>query len=328
MAQFNERFDSIKKLYKKGGSLTGVFGALVLIFIASSLISKNFLTGYNLTIMARDLAFIGIVSIGQGLLLLMGDIDLSIGAIAGLSGIVTAKLMVDFGVNPFLAVVIGLLSGALCGAINGFLITGFNLNPLVLTIGTQTAFTGISLVVTKGRTITGLAKSTTILGAGSWLHVPIPVYFLIAVFLIALFLTRSTVFGRNLYAIGNSMETAKIVGIKAKNIRIIAYSITGAFSALAGILMVFRMISAQTTVGQVWVLPSIAAPVIGGIATTGGIGSIGGALIGGAIMGVIGNIIVLGGVNVYWQQVLNGVIVILAITLDALLRRIGKVGRD
>ncbi len=106
--------------------------------------------------------------------------------------------------------------------------------------------------------------------------------------------------------------------------RIIAYAIAGTFASLAGMLMAFRLHSAQTAIGQTWLLPSIAAPVIGGIATTGGIGSIAGALIGGAIMGVIGNIIVLGGVDVYWQQVFNGVIVVLAITLDSLTRRLGK----
>lgn len=306
------------------GKLSGVLGAFVLIFVASCFISENFLTEYNLAIMARDLAFIGIVAIAQGLLLLLGDIDISIGAIAGLSAVVCAKLLVDYQLNPVLAMAIGVAAGALLGCINGLLITGFNLNSLVLTIGTQTAFTGLNLLVTRGRTIVGLPEKVTFLGAGSVLGVPIPVFFMIGVFIVAQFVTTKTVFGRKLYAVGNSREAAKIVGIKENNVRITAYAIAGTFAGLAGILMAFRLISAQTAIGQTWVLPSIAAPVIGGIATTGGIGSIFGALIGGAIMGVIGNIIVLGGVNVYWQQVFNGVIVVLAITIDSLSRRIGK----
>jgi len=306
------------------GQLTGVIGALVLIFVVSCFISPNFLTSYNIEIMLRDLGFVGICAIAQGLLLLLGDIDISIGAIAGLCSVLSAKLLVDYSVNPILAMAIGVGAGALLGCINGLLITTFGLNSLVLTIGTQTTYTGLNLLVTRGRTITGLPEKVTVLGAGTFFGIPWPTFFLAGVFLIAIFLTTRTVFGRQLYAIGNSREAAKIVGIKEQKVRVIAYAITGTFAGLAGILMAFRLLSAQTAIGQNWVLPSIAAPVIGGIATTGGIGSIAGALLGGAIMGVIGNIIVLGGVDVYWQQVVNGLIVVLAITIDSLYRRFGR----
>jgi len=274
--------------------------------------------------MSRDLAFIGIVAVAQGILLLMGYIDLSIGTLAGLSGVVTAKALLQWGMNPIIAVIFGLLTGALCGLVNGLIITTFKLNPLVLTIGSSTVFIGINLLITKGRTITGIPKNLANLGMGTFLGIPIPDYFLLGVLLLAIFLTTKTVFGRNLFAVGNSVETAKLVGIKTDKIVITAYVITSTFAALAGIMMVFRLMSAQTTVGQTWLLPSIAAPVIGGIATTGGIGSIGGAVIGAAIMTIIGNIVVLGGVNVYWQQIINGVIIIGAITMDAVIRKYRK----
>jgi ribose transport system permease protein len=322
--QANKIFkDLLGKVRSKGlGQLTGVTGALVLIFIVSCFISENFFTEYNLTIMARDLAFIGIVAIAQGFLLLLGDIDLSIGAIAGLCGVLTAKLLVDVSMDPLLAMIIGLIAGSILGWVNGFLITAFKLNPLVLTIGTSTAFTGLNLAITRGRTITGLPENILFLGAGSFFGIPFPIIFLFGVFIIALFLTTKTVFGRQLYAIGNNREAAKIVGIKEHKVRIIAYMISGVFSGLAGILMSFRLISAQTAIGQSWVMPSIAAAVIGGIATTGGVGSIAGALLGGAIMGVIGNIIVLGGVDAYWQQVFDGSIVVIAIIIDSFSRRV------
>ena len=309
---------------RKMGQLAGVTGAFLLIFIVSCFISSNFLTEYNLTIMARDLAFIGIVAIAQGLLLLLGDIDVSIGAIAGLCAVICAKLLVDYHLNPVMAMTAGVGAGALLGCINGLIITTFNLNSLVVTIGTLNAFTGLNLLVTRGRTIVGLPEHVTFLGAGTLFGIPMPVYFMGGVFVIALFLTLKTVFGRQLYAVGNSREAARIVGVKEEKIRVFAYAIAGTFAGLAGILMAFRLLSAQTAIGQTWILPSIAAPVIGGIATTGGIGSIAGALIGAAIMVVIGNIIVLGGVNVYLQQVFNGAIVVLAITIDSLTRRIGK----
>lgn len=309
---------------RNASQLLGVFGALMLIFIISCVISSNFLTDYNMTIIIRDLAFIGMVAVAQGILLLLGDIDLSLGAIAGLCAVVAARLLVDASMPPVYAISIGLLAGASLGFVNGFLVTTFKLNPLVLTIGTQTAFTGLNLVITRGRTITGLPESVTFLGQGLVFGIPIPAYFLIGVFLIALFLTTKTVFGRQLYAIGNNNEAARIVGINAQKIRVIAYVISGTFAGLAGILMSFRLLAAQTAIGQSWVMPSIAAAVIGGIATTGGIGNIAGALLGGALMGVIGNIIVLAGVNAYWQQVFDGTIVILAVILDSLSRILRK----
>lgn len=315
--------DLVEKIRNKGvGQLTGVFMTLVIIFIASCFISEYFFTEYNLTIMARDLAFLGLVAIAQGFVLLLGDIDLSIGAIGGLCGVLTAKLMVDINMDPFLAMGVGLCAGCILGWLNGFLVTLFKLNPLVLTIGTSSVFTGLNLVITRGRTITGLPENITFLGSGTMLGIPIPLIIMLGVFGIAHFVTTKTVFGRRLYAVGDNREAAKIVGIKEHRIRIIAFSISGVISGLAGILMSFRLISAQTSIGQTWVMPSIAAAVIGGIATTGGIGSIIGALIGGAIMGVIGNIIVLAGVDAYWQQVFNGAIVVLAIIIDSFSRRI------
>jgi len=313
--------DYFKNLYRRGGQVLTVFGALVLLVIASSIISPNFTTVYNMTIITRDLGFVGIVAIAQGLLLIMGDIDISIGAIAGLAAVSTAKLMVDFSFNPILSLIIGLVVGAGCGLINGFLITKFRLNPLVLTIGTQTAYTGLNLNISKGKTITGFPGYLTNLGSGTLFKIPISFIILLIVFVIAMFITNKTILGRKIYAVGNSMETASLVGIKTQNVRMVVYLIAGVFAAAAGILMSFRMMAAQTMIGATWLLPSIAAPVIGGIALTGGTGSIIGALLGAAIIGVIGNIVILGGVNVYWQQFINGAVVILAIIFDSLLRR-------
>jgi len=310
-----------RNLHRRGGQILSVFGALALLVIVSSFISPNFVTAYNITIMSRDLGFVGIIAIAQGLLLLMGDIDISIGAIAGLASVSAAKLMVDFSANPIMSLIISLAIGAGCGLVNGFLITMFRLNPLVLTIGTQTVYTGLNLFISKGKTITGFPAYFVNLGSGSFFKVPIPFIIMLVVFVIAMFVTKKTILGRKVYAVGNSRETSSMVGIKTQNVRMIVYSIAGSIAAAAGILMSFRMMAAQTMIGATWLLPSIAAPVIGGIALTGGTGHIGGALLGAAIMGVIGNIVILGGVNVYLQQVVNGAVVILAIIFDSLLRR-------
>jgi ribose transport system permease protein len=311
-------FDMFKK-----SQTAGVFGVLIVIMIASSLISNKFLTAYNIQILVRSLAFSALVALGQGLMLLLGDIDLSVGSIAGLCGVIVFKLGAEMGVNPYVAILIGLVCGIILGLTNGFLITTFKLNPLVLTIGTQTAFRGINMVITKGKTIIGFPKEVAFLGQGSIFNevLPIPAIILMVIFIMMFFLTQKTTFGRNVYAVGNSQETAKMVGIKTDQVRIISYGICGFLASVAGILMCMRLASAMAAIGEVWVMPSIAAPVIGGIATTGGIGSISGALVGGGIIAVVQNIIVLGNVNLYWQQVINGCIVIVAIVIDSVARK-------
>jgi ribose transport system permease protein len=311
--------------YFRRSQVAGVTAVLIAILIVSSFVSKKFLSPYNVQIMVRSLAFTGMVSLGQGLLLLLGDIDLSVGAIAGLCGVICGKFAVEMGMNPYLAIALALAFGLLFGSINGMMETSFKLNAIVLTIGMQTAYKGINQVITKGRTITGFPKNITVLGEGNVAGLPIPAIILLAVFLIIYFLTRRTTYGRNVYAVGNSIETARMVGIKTQRVRIISYAICGFLAGLAGILMSMRLASAQASIGEIWVLPSIAAPVIGGVATTGGIGSVTGALIGGAIMGVVANIIVLGNVNIYWQQVLNGMIVVAAIVFDSFAQKFRKV---
>jgi ribose transport system permease protein len=316
------RFGALKG--KAGSQMTGLLAALLVMVGVAALISSNFLTSYNMVIMSRELAFIGIVAIAQGLLLLLGDIDVSIGAIAGMSGIVCSKLMVEYQVDPSLAIMAGMAAGAAAGAINGLIITAFNLNSLVVTIGTLSVFSGINLWLTQGRTIVGLPKEVTFLGTGTVYGVPVPVIIMLIAFLVILFVTTKTVFGRQIYAVGNSREAARIVGINEQKIRVAVYAIAGTLAGIAGMLMCFRLLSAQASIGQSWLLPSIAAPVIGGIATTGGIGTIWGALVGSAIIVVIGNVIVLGGVNVYLQQIVTGLIVVFAVALDSIMRGLSK----
>lgn len=304
--------------------LAGVIGVLLLIVGFAAVISPPFLSSYNLTIISREIAFIGIVAIGQGLLLLLGDIDVSVGAIAGLCGIVCSKLMVDVGLDPVVAIAAGVAAGAMAGTVNGLIITAFNLNSLVVTIGMLSVYSGLNLWITRGQTIVGLPKDITVLGSGSLFGIPIPFYLMLGVFALILFVTVKTTYGRRLYAVGNSREAAKIIGIHANRVRITAYAIAGALAGLAGILMCFRLMSAQASIGQSWLLPSIAAPVIGGIATTGGIGTIWGALAGATIIAVIGNVIVLAGVNVYLQEIVTGLIVVVAVALDAINRKLGR----
>ncbi|MCB5410747.1 ABC transporter permease [Pseudogemmobacter faecipullorum] len=301
--------------------LAGVFIALLAIFAVSCLISPYFLSAYNMSVIARGLAFVGIMTIAQSALMILGELDLSLGTIGGLCGVVSGMLMVQAGVNPWAAIALSMALGLGLGLLNGFLVTALGLHSLVLTIGMAGIYGGAILVLTKGVAITGIPAEIHFLGRGDAFGVPVPFIIMMLVLLIALFLTMKTPMGRYMYAIGNNAPAARMLGIRVNRIRLIIFALAGMLSALAGVLMVARLGTAQPSIGQAWVLAPIAAAVIGGVATTGGVGSPLGGIFGAAIIAIIENIIVLFGVSPYWQGVVSGAIVVLAISFDALSRR-------
>lgn len=301
--------------------LAGVFVALVAIFAVSALISPYFLTGYNMSVIARGLAFVGLVTIAQSSLMILGELDMSLGTIGGLCGVVSGMLMVQAGLPAGVALILALGLGLLLGFINGLLVTQLGLHSLVLTIGTAGIYGGAILVLTKGVAITGIPESILFLGRGDLFGLPVPFLIMLLVLAVALFLTVKTPMGRYMYAIGNNPAAAKMLGIRVNRIRLLVFTFAGMLSALAGLLMVARLGTAQPSIGQTWVLAPIAAAVIGGVATTGGVGSPLGAIFGAGIIAIIENIIVLFGVSPYWQGVVSGAIVVLAISFDALSRR-------
>ena len=300
----------------KKSNMTAMAAILVVMIIIASIVSPYFLNVYNLQSVLRDLAFVGMIGIAQSLLLLVGELDLSVGKIACLSGILTGMLMVNVGLNPWLCLVIGLILGLIFGFINGIIITRLRLNSMVATIGMQGVYGGINLVITKGKAVTGIPSDTQALGKQSVGPIPIP--FIICIIVLILFMVKKTKTGRYIYAIGNSKEAAKILGIKVDRIRVMIYSLVGLISALAGLLYVCRLGSAQTAIGEDWPMNSIAASVIGGVSLTGGVGNPAGALIGAAVITIIQNIIVLFGVNSYWQSAVSGIVVVLAISFSSI----------
>lgn len=299
-------------------NMTAMGIVLLTMIIIASVASPYFLDIYNIQSLLRDLAFVGMIGVAQSLLLLVGELDLSVGKIASLCGILTGMLMVGSGVNPWLSLVIGLALGLVFGLINGVIITKLRLNSMVATIGMQGVYGGINLVLTKGKAITGIPESIYFLGKGNLGPIPIPFVICIAVLIAILFLVKKTKTGRYIYAIGNSREAAKILGIKVDKIRMMIYSLVGLISSLAGVLYVARLGSSQTAVGENWPMNSIAASVIGGVSLNGGIGNPAGALIGAAIISIIQNMIVLFGVNVYWQSAVSGIVTVIAISFSSI----------
>ena len=302
----------------KKSNMTAITAVLMLMIIIASVASPYFLDIYNLQSVIRDLAFVGMIGVAQSMLLLIGELDLSVGKIASLCGILSGMMMVYSGMNPWLSLILALLCGLLFGALNGLIITKLRLNAMVATIGMQGLYGGINLVLTKGKAITGIPNEIYFLGKGNVGPIPMPFIFCIAVLILVLFFVKKTKTGRYIYAIGNSREAAKVLGINVNRIRVLIYSLVGLISALAGILYVARLGSSQSAIGENWPMNSIASSVIGGVALTGGIGNPAGALIGAAIISIIQNMIVLFGVNVYWQSAVSGIVVVAAISFSSI----------
>ena len=310
--------NSILNIFKRS-NMTAIGMVLIIMFVIACIGSPYFLDVYNIQSLLRDLAIIGMIGIAQSLLLLVGELDLSVGKIATLCGILSGMLMIYTKINPWLALICGLIFGIFFGLLNGLIITKLRLNSMVATIGMQGVYGGINLVLTKGKAITGIPEQIQFLGKGSLGIVPMPFIFCIIVLLLVLFLVKKTKTGRYIYAIGNSREAATILGIKVDKIRVFIYVAVGLISSLAGLLYVCRLGSAQYTLGESWPMNSIAASVIGGVSLNGGIGNPAGALIGAAIISIISNMIVLFGVNAYWQQAVSGIVVVLAISFSSIM---------
>lgn len=290
---------------------------LVILIVISAAVSPNFLTAYNLQSVIRDLSFVMIITIGQSCLLLLGELDLSVGKMATLSGMLAGIMMLQMRFPPYLALFISLLFGIFFGIVNGLIITRLKLNAMIVTIAMQGVYAGITLVISRGRAIVGIPASIHYLGRGSVAGIPIPFIIAVILLILVLFLTQKTAFGRYIYAIGNNKEAAKILGINVNLIRTTVFAMVGGLCAIAGLLMITRLGNSQPSIGDIWVMNSIAASVIGGVALTGGIGNPFGAVLGACILSIIQNMIVLFNVNTYWQTAVSGFVVLIAISFDS-----------
>ena len=291
---------------------------LAILCVVASTFSKYFLDFYNLQSLIRDLAFLGLITIGQAILLILGEIDLSLGKISAFCGVLGGILMVQLGINPYVSILLCLAFGFVSGLLNGLLVTKLRLNSLVVTIGMSGVFGGFNLVFTHGEAITNIPKSIYFLGQGYILKVPTPFIIMLAIAILVVLYARYTKGGRYIYAVGNSKEASLILGIKVDLIKMLAFAFAGLLASAAGILMVARLGTSQPGIGESWPLNSIAGSVIGGISLTGGVGEPLGALLGISVIIVIQNMIVLFGVSPYWQTVVSGIIVVVAIAIGSI----------
>lgn len=299
-------------------SSTAMMLFLVLIVSGTLLhiITQSFFTSYNISTLIRTISFTTIVAFGQTLVLLTGGIDLSVAGVAGLSGIISGWLMVNTPIDPFLCIVLTLLFGFCGGLINGLLVTYVSLVPFIATLATGTIFTGFIYVITQGWPIQNLPEKVLFLGRGMLDRIPIPFIIMLIIAVILVYMLNLFPFGRYIYAVGGNENAARITGIKHKQVKLIVYGLSGLLASLGGILITCRLGAAQPTIGSQWVMPSVTAAVIGGTSLLGGQGGIIGTIVGSALTGVISNAIVLLGVSSYWENVIIGLVVLIAVIID------------
>ncbi|ANF95685.1 MULTISPECIES: ribose ABC transporter permease RbsC [Paenibacillus] len=304
------------KLSNVTQKLGPLLGFIILVIIVSVL-NPGFLEPLNILNLLRQVAINALIAFGMTFVILTGGIDLSVGSILALSSAFVANLMLA-GVDPILAIIIGCAAGGVMGMVNGLMITKGRMAPFIATLATMTIFRGLTLVYTNGNPITGLGDSMAfqLFGRGYFLGIPVPAITMAIAFIILWVILHKTPFGRKTYAIGGNEKAAIVSGIKVPRVKIMIYSLAGALSALAGAILTSRLNSAQPTAGTSYELDAIAAVVLGGTSLSGGRGRIVGTLIGALIIGTLNNGLNLLGVSSFYQMVVKGIVIVIAVLID------------
>uniref|UniRef100_A0AAU2VK87 Substrate-binding domain-containing protein n=1 Tax=Streptomyces sp. NBC_00008 TaxID=2903610 RepID=A0AAU2VK87_9ACTN len=309
----------LRRLLLDNGALT----ALVVLLLAMSLLSGDFLTTQNLLNVGVQAAVTAILAFGVTFVIVSAGIDLSVGSVAALSATVLAWSATSAGMPVVLAVLLAVATGIACGFVNGALVAYGKLPSFIATLAMLSIARGLSLVISQGSPI-AFPESVSTLGdtLGGWL--PVPVLVMIAMGLITALVLARTYLGRSMYAIGGNEEAARLSGLRVKKQKLAIYALSGLFAAVAGIVLASRLTSAQPQAAQGYELDAIAAVVIGGASLAGGVGKASGTLIGALILAVLRNGLNLMSVSAFWQQVVIGVVIALAVLLDTLRRKAGS----
>ena len=300
--------------------------ALIFIVVIMSVASPYFLTQDNIFNVLRGMSTIGIMAIGQTMVIITGGIDLSVGSLLAVSSMLTARLITVHSENVLLAVICGLSFGLLLGVTNGLVITRFKINPFITTLGMLSIGRGLTYLLATG--VKGSVASNIpmqnefiiFLGSGYLGPVPFSVVLLLLLVILATLFLKHTVPGRYIYAVGSNERSARLSGVPVNKVRVFVYAISGFFCALTGIILTGRLSTAATNIGLGNELDVIAAVVIGGASLQGGEGSVTGAIIGATIMAVVRNAFVLLHIPNHFQTITIGIVIVLAVGLDQLLR--------
>ena len=298
------------------GTFIGLIGLSAVLWV----LSPHFLTVSNLLNVAQQTAINAIIAVGMTFVIITAGIDLSVGSIMALSGVVLASALHN-GIPLPAALLSALGTGLLCGLLNGLLITLGGLPPFISTLGMMSVARGAALMYTQGRPISGFADNYRHLATGEFLRIPSPILIMLSVYLLAHFALARTKLGRYSYAIGGNEQAALLSGVNVRFYKTIVYGLSGMLSGLAAIILTARLDSAQPIAGIMYELDAIAAAVIGGTSLMGGEGTVVGTLIGALIMGVLRNGLNLLGVSSFLQQIVIGSAIIIAVLIDMILKR-------
>jgi len=327
-----------KTARKRGSGLLLVlkartFIALIVLIVFFSATTPTFLTPASLIIMTKHVAINAYLAIGMTFVILTGGIDLSVGSILGLTGMIAGLLINEglilpmFGVQAYFTVwvivLMVLASGVVLGAINGLIITRFKVAPFIATLGMLYVARGLALLINGGSTFPNLVGDAELnntgfgwLGAGDILGIPVSIWLMVVLAIVAWFVSTRTPFGRQVYAIGGNERAAELSGIRVNRVKVSVYMISGFCAALGGLMVASQLLAAHPASGTSFELNAIAAAVLGGTSLSGGRGTILGTIVGAFVIGVLGDGLVILGVSDFWQMVIKGVVIVLAVALD------------
>ena len=308
---------------KRRFSVSQVFVYLILLFVIIffSVLSDKFLKTKNILNICRQVSMIGICSVGMTMVLLTGRIDISIGSLIALAGVVGAKLMAEAGWPVYLAMLIGIIVSVVCGLVSGIMVAKFDVPALIATLAMQTIARGIAFILTAGIPVYGLPETVKALGQGYFLGIPIPVYIMVLVFFIGWWMLEQTTFGRHVYALGGNEEVARLSGINVFKRKVQIYALSGLFAGISGVIMLSRINSGQPNTSEGFEMDVITAAVLGGVSVAGGQGKIINVIAGVFIMGMLSNGMTLLNLDEYWQWVVKGLVLLFAVAFDNLQRK-------
>jgi ribose transport system permease protein len=311
-------------LARFGRENLGIIVGLLAICVILTAMTPSFLTKTNILNVLRQVSMNLYVACGMTMVIILGGIDLSVGSIIALSGVVTGGLISFSGFALIPAMICGLASGVLVGVVNGLIISRTTIPPFIVTLATMNIARGVAYVYTGGQPIRVMSDEFNFIGAGYVGSIPVPILYLVVIVAISILILSKSRTGRHIYAVGGNMQAARFSGIRTKNVQFFVYVFSGLMAAIAGVVLASRMFSGQPTAGQGAEMDAIAAVVLGGTSMSGGVGKIGGTVIGGLIIGVLSNGLNLLGVNSFWQYIVKGVVILIAVYVDFLKKNAAK----
>lgn len=303
------------KVQKTEWNNMGIIIALIVMVIFFSVSTTSFLTPNNLANIARQISIVGICAVGMTCVILTGGIDLSIGSLIGIV-VVTCATFMSNGVNPFLVVIIGIAIGAAIGVLNATCITFLKIPPMITTLGMMISLRGATYLISGGMPIYGIPEGFKILGQGSIGLIPISMILMVVVFVFGYILLGKSVFGRRIYGIGGNEETTRLSGVNVKKEIYKIYIMVGVLGSLAALTLMSRVNSGQPSAGDGYEMDIITAVVLGGVSVSGGEGKLSKVIVGVIFMGVLANGMMMLNINEYWQRVVKGIVLIVAVAVD------------